>query len=416
MRESPDSAPTRLREPRLREHGVDRPFTGMHVIEVGGTLAAAGATKTLSDFGAGVTKVEPLAGGQERRLPPFPGDIPHLDRGGFHLALDTGKRSLPLDISTPSGFDVLLALARRSDLVVLHLPTAEARDLIAAVEALGGNAPTTVALSAHGLDGPFAERAENDLSLFAWSNRMLRHSFPGQEPLRYAPHVATMQWAATAAAVAAAALWSHRHGGGRRAIEVGGVESLAGSVDNWFVPWNFTGADIPRTVGPSRVDYPSGYLPCKDGYVMFFAPGEPFFSRLCTAIGHPEVAADPRFTDPEQKPLHFDAFMEYLGPYLRTRTKDEVFTELQAHGVLVAPLLDVSEALRDRQAVARGSFVQVEQPAVGATTIAGPPFRIEGAWEPLPAPTFGQHTVEVLTELGYSAPEQLALFQAGITG
>lgn len=78
-----------------------RPFAGTRVVEVGGTLAVAAATKPLSDFGAEVLKVEPLDGGDLRRLPPFPGDVPHRDRGGYHLALDTGKRSLALDPATP---------------------------------------------------------------------------------------------------------------------------------------------------------------------------------------------------------------------------------------------------------------------------------------------------------------------------
>jgi formyl-CoA transferase/CoA:oxalate CoA-transferase len=395
---------------------MNQPFAAVSIVEVGGTVAAAGATKTLGDYGARVTKVETNDGGELRRLGPFPGDVPHLDRGAYHLALDTGKRSLVLDHETPSGLEVLLAAASRSDVVVVHLPPEAARRVLDAIDALGEAGPTTVVLSAHGLDGPFADREENDLTLFAWSNRMLRHSFTGQEPLRYSGQVATMQWASTATAVTAAAIWGRRHDGVRRRIDVGGVEAIAGSVDSWFVPWSFTGAETPRPAGASRAAYPNGILRAADGFLTFSAANEPFFSRFCAGIGHPELARDPRFTDAAQKPAHFDEFMGHVEAYLSTRTREQVFTELQAHGVMVAPVLDVSEAFQDRQALLRGSYVELEQPGVGLHTLAGPPFRLDEGWAAAPAPALGQHTAEVLSELGYSVDEQLALFRAGVTG
>ncbi len=392
-----------------------QPFQGVRVVEIGGTVAVGGATKTLSDYGADVVKVETPDGGPLRRLPPFPNDLPDINRGAFHLGLDTGKRSIVVDTTTPTGEEVLLALAGRSDVVVMDLPPERARRAIELLGTLGDAAPTTISMSPHGLDGPYAGRVENDLTLFASSNRMGRHSFDGKEPLRYSAEVATLQWASTAAAVTSATIWGRRHDGRRRVVEVAGVEALASNVDSWFVPWSFTGAETPRPAGPSKAQYPVGYLPCSDGYVSFYAGVEPFFSRLCKGIGHPELATEPRFTDPAQKPQHYEDFMSYLRPYLAARTRDEVFTELQAHGVMVAPLLDVSEALRDRQAVARGSYVAVEQPGLGEHLLPGAPFRLEGAWSLRPAPDLGQHSGEVLSELGYSPHEQIAMFRAGVT-
>jgi hypothetical protein len=149
---------------------VDKPFAGVRIVEIGGSVAAAGATKTLGDYGALVTKVETRAGGEVRRLGPFPGDVPHLDRSAFHLALDTSKRSLILDIESPSGLEVLIALATASDVAVVHLPAEAAHRVLGALDGVGDSGPTTVALSTHGLVGPFAGREENDLTLFAWSN------------------------------------------------------------------------------------------------------------------------------------------------------------------------------------------------------------------------------------------------------
>lgn len=393
---------------------LEQPLAGIRVIEVGGSLAAAGTTKTFSDYGADVIKVEPRGGAEMRRLPPFLDDVPGLERGGYHLALDTGKRSIVLDIATPSGLDVLARLATSADLVVVHLAQPLALQVLEAVEG-SERPPSTVALAAHGIDGPFAGRVENDLSLFAWTTRMRQHAMPGREPLRYAPHLVTLQWGATAAAAGLAAVWGHQHDGRPRRIEVSGVEAQIGNVDNWFLIWQFQGAELPRASGQSHLAYPAGCYRCSDGYVMFASANEPFFSRVCAGIGHPELTTDPRFADPVAKSQHWDDFMTYLGPWLEARTRDEAFTELQRHGVMIAPVLDVSEVLVDRQATARGSFVEVAQREAGTTTIAGPPFRLADAWAAEAAPRVGADTTAVLDAAGYSLDEQIALFRAGVT-
>jgi CoA:oxalate CoA-transferase len=391
---------------------VTQPYAGIRVIEVGGTVSSAAATKTFSDFGADVIKVEPIDGGLARRLPPFPDDIPNLDRGAFHLALDTGKRSIALDVTTASGREIVARLADDAELLIQQQAPADADALL---DRLSDQAPSTVTISPHGLDGPYRDRIENDMTTLAWTTRMQRHSNEGEEPLRYAPEAGTIQVGATAAAAGSAAIWRRTHEGERFTIEIAGVEAMTGNVDSFFTIWSMTGADLPRPAGVSKVAYVAGNYPCKDGFVLFASGGEPFFSRLCDGIGHPELKTDPRFFDPEQKPLHWDDFMTYLQPWLDERTKLEVFTQLQDVGVMVAPILEVPDALTDPQAVARGSFVKVDQPDVGAITLAGPPFRLGDAWQAQPAPRLGEHTSEVLGELGYSADEQIALFRAGVT-
>lgn len=392
---------------------MDQPLRGVRVIEVGGGVAGAAATKTFSDYGADVVTVEAQRGGLVRRLPPFPRDEPHLDRGAFHLALNTGKRSVVLDATTPSGLEVLGRLFGLSHLVILDVPPAAAQTML---ELVRDDGPSTVTITPHGLEGPYAQRRENDASTFAWTTRMHRHAIEGRTPLRYAPQLAAMQVGQTAAAVSVAAVWSREHEGERRDIEVTGVEALSGNVDTYFILWSFTGAEQPRPPGQSKTLYPAGNYRCKDGWVMFAASGERFFLRLIEAIGHPELRTDPRFATAEAKTQHWDAFMEYLGPWLEARTRHEVFTQLQAFGVMVAPTLDVAELLTEPQAVARGSFVSVEGTAAGAITLAGPPFRLADGFVARPAPRFGEHTAEVLGEAGYSVDEQLALFRAGVTG
>ena len=399
----------------MTTNATTRPLAGRLIVEVGGSVPVAAAAKLFSDYGADVVKVEVPGGAPLRRIGPFPGDVPGLELGAFHVALDTGKRSLTLDVETPSGFEVFQRLCETADLVLMHQAPELARDLRDSLRALE-HPPHVVALTEHGLDGPYAGRPENGTSLFAWTGRMRQHSLPDEEPLRYAPYVPEMQWGATAAAVANACLWSSEHGGGPREVEVSAVEAMTGNVDTWFINWEFQGAEWPRSVGQSRAAYPAGCYECSDGYVVFASANPPFFNRLCEAIGRPELATDERFLSPAEKALHFDEFFAILDPWLRARTRDEVFTYLQSYGVMVAPVLDVSEVVTDRQAVARGSFVEHALPSGGSTLLAGPPFRLDDAWRHDLAPRVGEHTDEVLRDLGYSTTERLALFRAGVTG
>lgn len=394
-----------------------QPLSGRRIIEVGESVSVAAAGKLFSDHGADVVKVEPPRGAAVRRIGPFPADLASLETGAFHVALDTGKRSLVLDLTTASGLEVLDRLCDGADLVLLHPETGVARDLSEGLRALE-HRPSIVVLTEHGLDGPRSERRENGTSLLASTGRMRQHSIPGEEPLRYAPYIPEMQWGATAAAVAAACVWATAQGGDPRDVEVSGVEALSGNVDTWFHTWAFAGAESPRQAGQSRAIYPAGCWRCADGHLMFASANPPFFTRLCEAIGRPDLATDARFLTPAEKALHFDEFFAILDPWLRERTRDEAFTYLQSHGVMVAPVLDVSEVVSDRQAVARGSFVEHALPEgspAPTTLLAGPPFHLDGAWEACPAPRLGQHTDEVLTALGYSTAERLALFRAGVT-
>ena len=390
---------------------------GLRVIELGGSVSASAATKRFSDHGADVIKVEPAHGDHVRRLPPFPQDRPHRDRSAYHLALDTGKKSLALDRGSPSGREVIARLAATAQLLIAELPLEELRRFQAPS---GEESPSLVSITPHGEDGPYASRRENDLTIFGWSTRASRHSIVGREPLRYAPNAALMQIGHTAAAVGIAAVWGRRIDGQRREVEVSGVEALLGNVDTPFWRWVVSGQIQPRTAGETDGFYPRGAYRCKDGYILFSGIRPAAWGAFCEAIGHPELSSETRFTSHAERSDHYEEFRSYVDPWLARHTKYEVFARLQEIGLMVAPALDASEVMDDPQSVARRSYTTVEQPGVGGFVIAGAPFRMNGLdseeWVGRPSPTLGEHTSELLGELGYSPDEQLALHRAGVTG
>jgi crotonobetainyl-CoA:carnitine CoA-transferase CaiB-like acyl-CoA transferase len=389
---------------------VEQPLAGIRVVELGGGVGGAAAAKSFADFGADVVSVEPPAGGELRRQPPFPDDRPHPDRGAFHLAFDMGKRSLALDIATASGREVLRRLFATAELVLGELPASEVPRLRALVDPASG--PATVWLTPHGLDGPYSDRREADLTILAWSTRMEKRGAPGRPPLRRGPQAAVVQAGHTAAAIGLAVWRARRHAGRRHDVDLAAVEAVLGNVDTAFVNWSFTGVERLSGVPAASAAPATGTYPCLDGFVVL-ASTEPWLARLCDFL---DTAA------PGDSAFDWDETERRLRAYLGEHTKGEAFDELQAHGVMSAPVLDVSEIVEDPQAVARGSFATVEQPGVGAMRVAGAPFRLGGVgsdadagWQARPAPRLGEHTDELLAELGYDAAERQALARAGVT-
>ena len=395
---------------------MNQPLNDICVIEFGASVAGAACTKTFSDYGARVIKVEPYDGGKLRRIPPFKNDVPNINGGAFHLAFDSGKESIVVDFSSNSGLAIIKELYKLADLVIYDLPPTKIETLQLVLDKKSG--PSTVSITPHGLQGPYKDRLENDSSTLAWTTRMYRNSIENQQPLRNAPESTLVQIGHTAAAVGIGIYWGHQHDNVRRDAEVAGVEAVLGNVDTGFVSWVFTGNLPQRIGGQLKTRYPTGIYPCKNGYIVLSANEEPWFSRLCNAIGHPEILKDKRFT--EYREDNWEAFMTYLGPYLKKHDKNYIFTHLQEHGVMVAPVLNASDLLNDPQAIARKSFIEIKDDRNGNFYFAGAPFHMnqinDRSFQLMTAPELGMHTNDVLSEIGYSANEIIALFRAGVVG
>lgn len=378
------------------------------------SISAPYCAKLLADYGAEVIKVEPPGGDPARRAGPFPKDVPHPEKSGLFLTVNTNKKGVTLNLKTAAGRDILKELVKSADLLVENHPPGHMDSLGLSYETLHAINPRLVVTSVtpFGLSGPYRDFQTTDLVSFALTNRMVLNGMPEREPLHYAQDVVWFQVGATAAAASIAAVCSSCATGHGHMVEISAMECMSGNVDARTLFYQYTGW-LPRR-GAMGIGYPYGAYPCQDGYVVFSAGGDRFFRRLCRAMGRLDLLDDPRWSTVEARPSNQEAFEEVLLAWLMARTKKEVFTISQENGVMCAPVYTVDELFTDPQLEARRFFTTVDNPVAGPLTQPGAPFVMaETPWSlRSPAPTLGQHNLEVYCgRLGY-LPEDMVLLRS----
>jgi len=394
---------------------------GITVLDLGTDIPGPYCAKMLADYGAEVIKIEDPAGGDPaRRAGPFPGDIPHPEKSGLFLHLNTNKRSVTLNLKTATGRDIFLDLVKRANVVIENGLPGAMDNIGLGWEDLAEVNPKLVmtSITPFGQEGPYRDYAAEEITVFAMTSRMYTHGQPDREPLRFAPDIAWFQVGQTAALATMGAIMAQERFGIGQRVDISALEALVGNVDARTIFYTISGQEPPpRSQTRQTVSSAAGVLPCLDGYVLLIAGGERFFRRLLRAIGHPELAQDPRFSTPVARAEHRDEFDAIFLPWILERTRREIFQQLQAYSVMCAPIMTVDEAFTDPQEVARDFFVEIDHPAAGRLLYPGAPFIMdETPWSVRrPAPLLGEHNEQVLCgELGLSKQELLALASQGI--
>jgi crotonobetainyl-CoA:carnitine CoA-transferase CaiB-like acyl-CoA transferase len=277
--------------------------------------------------------------------------VPHLEKSGLFLHLNTNKRSLTLNLKTASGRAILLDLAQRANVVIENGLPGVMDDLGLGWEDLAEVNPKLVmtSITPFGPEGPYRDYASEEITVFAMTSRMYTHGQPDREPLRFAPDIAWFQVGQTAAlATMGAVMAQERFGIGQR-VDVSALEALIGNVDARTMFYTVSGQEPPpRSQTRQTVSSAAGILPCLDGFVLLIAGGERFFRRLLRAIGHPELAQDPRFADAAARAEHRDDFDAIFLPWILERTRREISA---TPGVQrdVRAVVTVDEAFTDPQ-------------------------------------------------------------------
>ncbi len=403
----------------------EQPLADMRVIDLTHGISGPYCTKMLADFGANVVKVErPTGGDYARRLGPFPGDQPDPEKSGMFLHVNANKRGVTLDLKTAGGKRALEDLLEGADVLTESFRPGTMARLGLDYETLSRRHPGLImtSFSNFGQTGPYRDYKASELVFYAMGGRMNTTGQPDRHPIKLGGNHVQYQAGNVGAMATMFAFYARQYGetGGQH-IDISIFESQMASMNarlSSLVQYQYTGERGKRLGGGGAGGYPAGFYPCQDGYVNVQGGGA-FWPRTVALLGIPELLEDPRYAPPlgQLSPEGKEEFEgTYWFPWLMTRTKRQVVEECQSHEILSGMVNTIDEVVDDNpQFEARGYFTTIDHPAAGPLRYPGAPLVTEGQWWRIhrPAPLHGQHTAEVLAEVGYSEDRIGALRQEG---
>lgn len=391
------------------------PLTGMKVIDITEHLAGPFCGMILGDLGADVTKVErPREGDSSRHTGPFVNG----ESMPFAMA-NRNKRGITVNLKEPRGAEIVRRLARDADILVEnHRPGSLAR-MGLGYEQLKQVNPGLIyaSISGFGQTGPYSERGGFDLIAQGMSGLMSVTGEPGRPPAKAGFPVSDVgagMWA-TIAILAAVA---HRAATGEgQYVETSLFETpIAWGV--WEAAVYFATGEVPGPLGSAhRNTAPYQAFRCQDGvYINVGAGPQALWLRLCQVLDAEHLARDSRFATNALRHKNLGALAPLLQQAFLERSSEEWLAALDTAGIPSGPIYTLDRVFADPQTRARDMIVEVEHPIIGNMRMVGSPMKMHGTPPSVrrPAPTLGQHTLEVLAELGYDANAIAELGEAEI--
>ncbi len=386
---------------------------GYRVLDLSSAMGAF-CGKLLRDLGMDVIKVEPPGGDALRAEPPFGKGHVHREGSLRFAYLNSGKRSITLDITRESGRKLLLELVRRSDFVLETFPPGFLAENHLGYGVLVEQNPKLilVSLSGFGQSGPYAHFQAPDIVTTAMGGLLYISGDPALAPCNPPETQGYYYGSLFAAYGAVLALWQRQTRGIGAHIDASAQASLA---LHEHVAFNYSaeGRVMKRAGSQHQHNAPANLFKCKNGYIALFVTQNHWPILLKVWQDHPKELDDPKWINSNLRRQHADYINAQVTAYTSRFLKEDLAELMQKHGIPGLPVNSPMDFMRDPHIQARGFFSSVAHPVLGIFQHPGNPFVVDGERPPVaPAPLLGQHNEAVYCgELGLS-PEELAVLAA----
>ena len=391
------------------------PLDGVKVLDCTAILAGPYCTMLLADMGADVVKVERPGGGDDTRRmgPPFLGG----DAVSF-LMVNRNKRGIVLDLKSEEGIALFRKMAARSDIMVENLRPGAMSSLGLGYEDLRRENPALIycSISGFGGSGPYKDRTGFDLVAQGMSGVMSITGHPGAPPAKVGVPISDLNAGMYASYGILCAYINRLKTGQGQLVDTSLLEgAMAYTV--WESASYFATGETPGPVGSAhRMTAPYQAFRTADGYINIGAANQSTWERLCKALGREELLSEPRFATNADRVVNIKDLSATLEETLRKKPMGQWLPLLEKNGVPSGPINDMAAVYADPQVQARNMMVTLQHPKAGQLKTIGIPVKLSDTPGTIrrPAPTLGQHTDEVLREMGLPAGEIERLRKAGV--